>query len=242
MPGINLDLRRGGSLALVGERGSGRRALVRAAMGLTPLRHGRIVFDSVDIGSLSAPMRAMLRRRVVYIAGDDDVLDPRMNVRDTVSEPLRSHLSLGTAQNEQTAMAALKRVGMGDVPRTTLPAALGTLDRRRLQIARAIAAMPSLAVLVEPTLGLDAAGAALVLDLLRDFRARSGVAFLVATANFAVAQALAAEAIVLKDRAVVERGAMGDVLKTPTDPYTRALIAAVAPAAEAALSPAQSTG
>ena len=70
-------------------------------LGLAPLRQGRIVFDSVDIGTLSSTMRAHLRRRVVFITGDDDVLDPRMNVRETVEEPLSTHMNLGAAQNER---------------------------------------------------------------------------------------------------------------------------------------------
>lgn len=229
--GITFDLRRGGSLAFVGERGSGRRSLARAVLGLSPLRQGRIVFDSVDIGPLSATMRAHLRRRVVFITGEDDVLDPRMSMRDTVAEPLRTHLNLGAAQNERTLAAALHRVGLGELPRGRRPGELDTLDRRRLQIARAIAATPSLAVLYEPLAGLDSIGASLVLDLLRDFHARSGAAYLLVTANFAVAQALAEDVLVIKNRAVIERGLVWEVLKNPQDPYTKALVAAVQPGA-----------
>jgi ABC-type microcin C transport system duplicated ATPase subunit YejF len=236
--GITFDLRRGAGLALVGERGSGRRSLARAVLGLAPLRQGRIIFDAVDIGPLSSAMRAHLRRRVVFITGEDDVLDPRMSVRDTVAEPLRTHLNLGATQNERTTAAALNRVGLGEIPRSRLPGELDTLDRRRLQIARAIAATASLAVLYEPLAGLDSLSAQLVIDLLRDYRARSGVAFLLVTANFAIAQALTEEVLVIKDRAVVERGLVWDVLKHPQNPYTRALIAAVAPIKPRALPPA----
>jgi len=240
--GITFDLRRGASLALVGERGSGRRALARAVLGLAPLRQGRIIFDSVDIGLLSPTMRSRLRRRVVFVTGDDEVLDPRMNVRETVVEPLASHMNLGAAQNEKTAAAALRRVGLGDMPLTRRPDELNAVDRRRLQVARAIAATPTLVVLYEPVAGLDALGAALVLDLLREFRAREGVTYLLITANFAVAQALADDALVIKDRAIVERGAVAEIVRKPQDPYTKGLIAAVTPARPGALPPGTVAG
>jgi peptide/nickel transport system ATP-binding protein len=236
--GITFDLRRGGGLALVGERGSGRRSLARAVLGLSPLRQGRIVFDAVDIGPLSSTMRGHLRRRVVFITGEDDVLDPRMSIRDTVAEPLRTHINLGASQNERTVAAALNRVGLGDMPRTRRPGELDTLDRRRLQIARAIAAAPSLAVLYEPLAGLDSLSASIVLDLLKDYRARSSVAFLLVTANFAVAQALTEEVLVIKDRAVLERGLVWDVLRNPRNHYTKMLIAPVAPQKPRTLPPA----
>jgi ABC-type microcin C transport system duplicated ATPase subunit YejF len=240
--GITFDLRRGAGLALVGERKSGRRSLARAVLGLAPLRQGRIVFDAVDIGPLSSTMRGHLRRRVVFITGEDDVLDPRMSVRDIVGEPLRTHMNLGAQQNERTTIAALHRVGLGEIPRSRRPGELDVLDRRRLQIARAIAATASLAVLYEPLAGLDSLSGSLILDLLRDYRARSGVAFLLVTANFAVAQALAEEVLVIKDRAVVERGLVWEVLRKPKDPYTKALIAAVTPMKPRALPQAPPAG
>jgi peptide/nickel transport system ATP-binding protein len=178
----------------------------------------------------------------VFITGEDDVLDPRMSVRDIVAEPLRTHLNLGAQQNERTTIAALHRVGLGEIPRSLRPGELDVLDRRRLQIARAIAATASLAVLYEPLAGLDSLSGSLILDLLRDYRARSGVAFLLVTANFAVAQALAEEVLVIRDRAVVERGLVWEVLRKPKDPYTKALIAAVAPMKPRALPQAPPAG
>ena len=91
---ISFELRRGASLALIGEEGSGRRALTRAILGLRRLEAGRIVFDAVDIGILSSEMMSRLRRRVAIVAGADDVLDPRMSLSETVAEPLRAHLHL----------------------------------------------------------------------------------------------------------------------------------------------------
>ena len=228
--GITFDLRRGASLALIGKRGSGRRSIVRAVLGLSRRWQGRIIFDAVDMGILSPEMRARLRQRVAFITGDDGVLDPRMTVYETVIEPMRAHIHMGKAENLLTAEAMLKRVGLGDMPRKRRIAALSILDRRRVQIARALAGGPHLVVLYEPLIGLDAPGQALVLDLLKDFRQREGAAFMVVTANFAVAEALAEDALVIREREIIERGSVAEILRAPKEPHTAALIAAVSPA------------
>lgn len=237
--GLTFDLRRGSGVALIGEAGSGRRELVRALLGLEKPAEGRTIFDSVDIGVLSNAMMLRLRRRVAFITGDDDALDPRMSVHDTVEEPLRAHLGLARQHMASYREAALKRVGLNTLDGSRAVATLSPFDRRRLQIARAIVSVPRLAVIEEPQRGLGPLEQAVMLDLLKEFRAQEGPAFLVLTANFSLAQALANDAVVFKDGRVVERGPMADILCTPKDAYTKSLIAAVTPAPLDTLSQSQ---
>ena len=239
--GLTFDLRRGASMALVGEHGSGRRDIVRAVLGLIPLYHGRIIFESVDLGILSPEMRAMLRRRVAFITGDENALDPRLTVYETVSEPVRAHFDLGDEENRRAAETVLKRVGLGDMPPRKRIVELSVLDQRRLQIARALAGGPHLVVLHEPLAGLDALGQALVLDLLKEFRRQEGAATIVITANFAVAEALAEEIFIVRNREIIERGPVTELLRVPKEAYTAALIAAVSPQT-ASLSPGTTEG
>ncbi len=152
-----------------------------------------------------------------------------MTVYETIIEPMRAHIHMGQKENLLTAEAMLKRVGLGDMPRKRRIAALSILDRRRVQIARALAGGPHLVVLYEPLIGLDAPGQALVLDLLKDFRQREGAAFMVVTANFAVAEALAEDALIIREREIIERGPVAEILRAPKEPHTAALIAAVSP-------------
>jgi len=225
---ITFELRRGASLALVGARGSGRRSIARAVLGLERVAHGQIVFDSVDIGVLSATMRARLRRRIAFIDGNDAVLDPRMSVGDTVKEPMRAHVNLGSVENSRAMETVLKRVGLTEAQAHAKTGSLSALDRRRLQVARAISAGPQLLVLYEPLLHLDVLAQALILDLLKDYRARESVSFLLVTADFAVAQALCEHALVIRDRLVVESGPMAELVSTPADAYTAQLLRAKA--------------
>jgi ABC-type glutathione transport system ATPase component len=221
---LTFELRRGGSLALVGMRNSGRHDLVRAILGLEEAGQGRIIFDSVDVGVLSSTMRARLRQRVAFVTGDDAPLDPRMTVREFVTEPMRAQINLGREANRRAAETVLKRVGMGDVPLRRLCAELETLNRRRVQLARVLAAVPQLLVLIEPLRRLDALGQALILDLLKDLRERHGVAFLLVTADFRVAQALAENALVIRARKLIEKGPIEELLRAPREDYTKALV------------------
>jgi peptide/nickel transport system ATP-binding protein len=222
--GISFELRRGASLALIGEEGSGRRALVRALLGLERFAGGRVVLDQVDLSILSAAMTARLRRRIAFITGADDALDPRMTLWDTVDEPLRAHLRLPRDMVAGHRETALKRVGLASFDGRTPVAALSPYDKRRLQIARAIVGAPFLAVIDEPLRGLDAFAQSIMIELLEDFRRQEGPAFLVITADAGVARVLAEDALFFKDRKVVERGPLREILKSPKDEETRRLI------------------
>jgi peptide/nickel transport system ATP-binding protein len=229
--GLTFELRRGASLALVGEEGSGRRKLARTLVGLERPGAGRIVLDAVDIGILSEGMLQRMRRRVSFIVGTDHVLDERMTVWDTVAEPLRAHLNptrdVLAAQTEN----ALNRVGLAGSAKSALVGRLSAFDRRRLQIARAIITQPHIAIIEEPLRGLDAFAQGVVRDLLREFRRTEVPAFLVITADFSVAAALSEEAFVFKAGRVVERGSLAQLLKQPKELATRNLIDAVTAAA-----------
>ena len=225
--GITFELRRGASLALIGEEGSGRRELARAVLGLDRAPVGRVVFDAVDLNILSQTMTSRLRRRIAFITGADDVLDPRMTLWDSVDEPLRAHLNLSGDLVAGYREAALKRVGLASHEGKRTIATLGAFDKRRLQVARAIVSAPLLAVVDEPLRGLDAFAQTIMREVLTDFRTQQGPAFLVIKSDFTVAQALADEAMVFKDMELVERGPIVDILKAPKDPYTKSLIEAV---------------
>ena len=227
--GLSFELRRGASLALIGEEGSGRRALVRALLGLERVAGGRVVMDQVDMSILSASMTSRLRRRIAFITGADDALDPRMTLWDTVDEPLRAHLRLPREMVAGHRETALKRVGLASYDGRRAVASLSPFDKRRLQVARAIVGAPFLAVIDEPLRGLDAFAQSILTELLEDFRRQEGPAFLLITADVGVAQALAEDAMFFKDRKVVERGALREILKNPKDEETRRMIDASLP-------------
>jgi peptide/nickel transport system ATP-binding protein len=226
---ISFELRRGASLALLGEEGSGRRALVDMILGLEPIRAGRVTIDSVDLGVLSSAMTARLRRRVAFITGSDDALDPRMTIRDTVDEPLRAHLRLPRDMVAGHREQAMKRVGLASHDGGRKVASLSAFDKRRLQVARAIVSAPMLTVVDEPLRGLDAFAQSIMRDLLADFREQEGSAFLLITSDLAIAQALSDEAIVFRQGRAVARGPVHELVLEPKDETLRVLLAASRP-------------
>jgi peptide/nickel transport system ATP-binding protein len=223
---LSFDLRRGASLALIGEEGSGRRAVARMILGMERVERGRVMFNGVQLDVLSPIMVARLRRQVAMIAGGDDVLDPRMTLWDTIAEPLHAHLHLSRSLAAEYGDTALRRVGLASLPHIRKVSELSPFDRRRLQVARAIVTAPALTIIDEPFGGLDAFARSVVRDLLQTFRTEDGPAFLVITSDFAVARALADEAIVFREGRVVERGPVVEMLAGPRNPYTRALVSA----------------
>ena len=227
--GLTFELRRGASLALVGETGSGRRALLRALLGFDKAQSGRVLFDAVDLYRLSDAMASRIRRRIAFITGEDDSLDPRMTIFDTVDEPLRAHLKLSRDLIAGYRDAALKRVGLASHNGKRTVASLSMFDKRRLQVARAFVGAPLLVVVDEPLKGLDAFAQTILREVLIDFRATQGPAFLVVTSDFTVAQALADEAMVFEAKKVVERGSISHLVREPKHDATKALIEAVAP-------------
>jgi peptide/nickel transport system ATP-binding protein len=227
--GISFELRRGASLAFVGEEGSGRRAHVRAILGLDRFSEGRVVLDQVDMGILTASMTSRLRRRIAFVTGSGDALDPRMTLWDTVDEPLRAHLRLPREMIAGYRETALKRVGLASHDGKRSVATLSTFDKRRLQVARAIVGAPILAVIDEPLRGLDAFDQSVMIDLLKDLRKQEGPAFLIVTADMRVAQSLADDVMVFKDGKLVERGPLADIVRAPRDEETSRLLAAAAP-------------
>jgi len=225
--GLTFELRRGAALALVGEEGSGRRALLRAVLAFEPAASGRVVFDAVDLNILSQTMASRIRRRIAFITGSDESLDPRMSLWDTVEEPLRAHLNLSGDLVAGYREAALKRVGLASLDGKRLVGRMSAFDKRRLQVARAIVSAPLLAVIDEPLRGLDAFAQTIMREVLIDFRVTQGPAFLVITSDFTVAQALAEDCMVFHEGRLIERGAIVDILKAPREEATKALIRAV---------------
>ncbi|GAA0550946.1 ABC-type glutathione transport system ATPase component [Rhizomicrobium palustre] len=232
--GVTFEIRRGASLALIGEPQSGRHALLRLMLGVDPAPSGRVLFDAVDLNVLSEGMAARIRRRVAYISGRDDTLDPRMTLWDTVEEPLRAHLNISGELIAGYREAALKRVGLASHDGKLPVSVLSPFDKRRLAVARAFVGAPLLVVVDEPLTGLDAFAQNIMREVLIDFRATQGPAFLVLTSDFTIAQALAEDALVLEGGKIVEKGAIAHLVHSPKHDATKALIDAVSLSREAA--------
>lgn len=176
---VSFRLQRGQFAVLRGPHGAGKTTLLRLAAGLEPPSSGRIRIAGQDLSALGPHALAMLRRSIGIVPRERLLLDDR-SVLDNVMLPARV-AGMWASEARERACAALARVGLdpADAARR-LPVSLGSGDRERISLARALVNRPALLLIDEPTASLDRATAVALLALLTSFAA-AGVAVLAAS-------------------------------------------------------------
>lgn len=230
--GVDLTVRRGRTLALVGESGAGKTTAARAVLRLLPEAHvsGRVTLDGCDVLTAGArQLRAMRRRTQMIFQDPAGSLDPRMTAGRIVAEPLLAHRIGTRRQRRLRAAAMLDRVGLAADSAARYPHEFSGGQRQRIAIARAIAPQPDLIICDEPVSSLDVSIRAQILNLLADLQEELGLSYLLIAHDLAVVERFADEVAVMYEGRVVETGSTQDVLagdKT-RHPYTESLISSV---------------
>ena len=231
--GIDLAIRKGETLGLVGESGCGKSTVARVIVGLYPPTRGTIVYDGVTIaGAGTAADATVLRRtrRGMQMIFQDPYasLNPRWRVADIVAEPIRAH-SPGMARSEidKRVGALLEQVGMAALDGAKYPHQFSGGQRQRISIARALSTNPSFLVCDEPTSALDVSVQAQVLNLMRDLQRRLGLTYLFISHNLAVVHHIADRVGVMYLGRIVELAPTRELFVNPQHPYTRMLLDAV---------------
>ncbi|MGO1561972.1 Oligopeptide transport ATP-binding protein OppF (TC 3.A.1.5.1) [Actinomycetales bacterium JB111] len=226
--GVDLDLRPGRTLALLGESGSGKTTTARLLLGVERSDSGTVTLDGEPVTDARGRIRPAVRRQIQYVHQNPFAsLDPRWSIERIVHEPLRTHREGTPASRWERAREMLAAVGLGEELWGRRPAELSGGQRQRVAIARALVLRPRVVVLDEPVSALDVTVQAQILDLLHDIQVSSGVAYLIVTHDLAVAGHVADDVVVLRDGLVVEAGDAASVLGAPRHPFTRELLAAV---------------
>jgi oligopeptide transport system ATP-binding protein len=225
---VTFSLDRGRTVAIVGESGAGKSTVGRLITRLIEPDSGAIRVDGSDVLRLGGPNLMQFRRTVQMIFQDPfNALDPRYSVGRSVAEPLKIHFGLNRTDRERRAQELLGRVGLGSHRVHRYPSQLSGGQLQRVAIARALAVEPTLLVCDEPVAALDASIRAEVLNLLLDLQESNDLSYVFITHDLSTVRVFAHELIVMKAGHVVEGGSTAAVFATPTDPYTRELIAAI---------------
>lgn len=234
LKGVNLELFKGESLAIIGGSGSGKTTLIRAMLGLQKISDGIVTYDSQIVNSSTNHKKisyssALRKETSLVFQHPFAALDPRWTVLKSVSEPLniwRKSLKLDDATIEQRVCEMLKLVGLN--PKDFLeryPHELSGGQAQCVAIARALINNPRVLVADEPMSAIDVAERTRILDAFAAIRKeRPTMSCVFVSHDLGMIQHLATRVIVLNDGEIVESGRVSDVLNSPQNDYTRALV------------------
>jgi ABC-type dipeptide/oligopeptide/nickel transport system ATPase component len=232
---LSLEIPHGGSLAIVGESGSGKSVTALSFARLLPsppasYPSGRILFEGRDTLRMSeSEIRAVRGGGIAYIFQEPATsLNPVFTIRSQIAEGIRLHRP-DVADINAEVVRWLSAVGIQDPARRMLdyPHQLSGGMQQRAMIAMALACRPKLLVADEPTTALDVTIQAQILAELKRLRAEFGMALVLITHNFAIIRGLCERVAVMYRGEIVETGDTETVLKNPSHPYTKALIACI---------------
>lgn len=237
---VSLRIAPGETLGLVGESGCGKSTLGRTLLRLIEPTSGKIRLDGQDITKL--PLKALrpLRKRMQIIFQDPfSSLDPRMTIRETLTEPMRIHRLNSSRDEERTALARLlDRVGLKQEALDRYPHEFSGGQRQRIGVARALAVEPGFIVCDEPLSALDVSIQAQIINLLLELRDTLNVSYLFISHDLEVVRFISHRIAVMYLGRIVELGPAEGVARARLHPYTRALLGA-APIAEPGAAPKQ---
>ncbi len=230
--GINLKVRRGETLAIVGESGCGKSTLARLLVRLMPPSDGTVVYEGRNIANIAPEEMRHLRRDLQFIFQDPfSSLNPRMTIGALIEEPLRVH-KFGTKQDRRVKVAEmLARVGLPASVIDRYPHEFSGGQRQRIGIARALITGPKVVIGDEPVSALDVSIQAQVINILQDLKDDLGLTLVIIAHDLAVVRHMADRVAVMYLGEIVEQGPVADLFANPKHPYTAALIAAI-PVAE----------
>jgi oligopeptide/dipeptide ABC transporter ATP-binding protein len=232
---VSLRVEAGETLGIVGESGSGKSTLALTIQRLLPpaarITSGRMLFDGQDLLQLSeAEMRRVRGKRIAMILQDPMAsLNPLFTIGDQVGEPLRVHNGAGRRSAWRRASGLLKDVRIPS-PETRLgqhPHEMSGGMRQRIVGAIGISCGPRLLIADEPTTSLDLTIQAQYLALLRDLQREHGLALIFITHNLGIVAKMCDQLAVMYAGRVVESGPVRQLFRTPSHPYTRALLASI---------------
>ena len=227
--GVDIQLRRGETLGVVGESGCGKSTLAKLLVALEKPTEGSIMVRGEDMVRLRGGKLRRARRNIQMVLQDPYTsLNPRMTVGDIIGEPFQIHTEVVPRKGRERAVQdLLDTVGLNPDHINRYPHQFSGGQRQRIGIARALALRPEIIVCDEPVSALDVSIQAQVINLLERLQNELGLSYIFIAHDLSVVRHIADRVAVMYLGKIVETGNDAEIYERPTHPYTQALLSAV---------------
>lgn len=226
---VNLEIKKGQTLGVVGESGCGKSTLGRTILRLLEATEGEVLYEGENILNYNSRQMQDMRKKMQIIFQDPySSLNPRMTVSEIISEPIKVCKTVANrVEIDKKVLDLMETVGLAERLVNTYPHELDGGRRQRIGVARALAVDPEFIICDEPVSALDVSIQAQILNLMMDLQDERGLTYMFITHDLSVVKHISDEIAVMYLGQCVERAPTERLFKTPMHPYTQALLNAI---------------